>query len=54
MAGLDEFVDPRRTTSKFVEPQSGTLRALNEAMIYVDPDRNSTGYEDLFTRIAKC
>lgn len=23
-------------------------------MIYVDPDGNMTGYDDVFTRIAKC
>lgn len=31
-----------------------TLFQVNGAMIYVDPDGNNTGYDDVFTRIAKC
>ena len=27
---------------------------VNGAMIYVDPDGNCTGYDDVFTRIDKC
>ena len=27
---------------------------VNGAMIYCDPDGNSTGFDDVFTRIAKC
>jgi hypothetical protein len=31
-----------------------TFFQVNGAMIYVDPDGNTTGYDDVFTRIAKC
>ena len=31
-----------------------TLFQVNGAMIYVDPDGKNTGYDDVFTRIAKC
>ena len=31
-----------------------TLFQVNGAMIYVDPDGNTTGYDDVFTRIDKC
>jgi hypothetical protein len=31
-----------------------TLFQVNGAMIYCDPDGHSTGFDDVFTRIAKC
>ena len=31
-----------------------TLFQVNGVMLYVDPDGNSTGYEDVFTKIAMC
>jgi 2,4'-dihydroxyacetophenone dioxygenase len=31
-----------------------TFFQVNGAMIYVDPDGNTIGYDDVFTRIAKC
>jgi 2,4'-dihydroxyacetophenone dioxygenase len=31
-----------------------TLFQVNGAMIYVDPDGQATGYDDVFTRIDKC
>jgi hypothetical protein len=31
-----------------------TLFQVNGAMIYVDPDGRTTGYDDVFTRIDKC
>ena len=31
-----------------------TLFQVNGAMIYVDPDGNTVGYDDVFTRIDKC
>ncbi len=31
-----------------------TLFQVNGAMIYVDPDGRSTGYDDVFTRLDKC
>src|SRR3954451_18025750 len=31
-----------------------TLFQVNGAMIYVDPDGNNTGYDDVFTRIDRC
>jgi hypothetical protein len=31
-----------------------TLFQVNGAMIYVDPDGNAVGYDDVFTRIEKC
>lgn len=31
-----------------------TFFQVNGAMIYVDPDGKTTGYDDVFTRIAKC
>ena len=31
-----------------------TLFQVNGAMIYVDPDGANVGYDDVFTRIAKC
>ncbi|MCB1467843.1 MAG: 2,4'-dihydroxyacetophenone dioxygenase family protein, partial [Rhizobiaceae bacterium] len=31
-----------------------TMFQVNGAMIYVDPDGNTVGYDDVFTRIDKC
>jgi hypothetical protein len=31
-----------------------TLFQVNGAMIYVDPDGKTTGFDDVFTRIEKC
>ena len=48
---------PGETHTLVVDPDTEemiTLFQVNGAMIYVDPDGNNTGYDDVFTRIAKC
>ncbi|MFM7024687.1 MAG: cupin domain-containing protein [Limnohabitans sp.] len=48
---------PGETHTLVVDPDTeemSTLFQVNGAMIYVDPDGNCTGYDDVFTRIAKC
>lgn len=48
---------PGETHTLVVDPgvaEMITLFQVNGAMIYVDPDGNTTGYDDVFTRIAKC
>jgi hypothetical protein len=48
---------PGETHTLVVDPdveEMITLFQVNGAMIYCDPDGNSTGFDDVFTRIAKC
>jgi len=48
---------PGETHTLVVDPHVDemiTFFQVNGAMIYVDPDGNTTGYDDVFTRIAKC
>ncbi|MBQ0747882.1 MAG: 2,4'-dihydroxyacetophenone dioxygenase family protein [Marinobacter sp.] len=48
---------PGETHTLVVEPHVSemiTLFQVNGAMIYVDPDGANVGYDDVFTRIAKC
>ena len=48
---------PGETHTLVVDPDTEemiTLFQVNGAMIYVDPDGNCTGYDDVFTRIDKC
>jgi 2,4'-dihydroxyacetophenone dioxygenase len=48
---------PGETHTLVVDPgveEMITLFQVNGAMIYVDPDGNNIGYDDVFTRIAKC
>jgi 2,4'-dihydroxyacetophenone dioxygenase len=48
---------PGETHTLVVDPhveEMITLFQVNGAMIYVDPDGNTTGYDDVFTRIDKC
>jgi len=48
---------PGETHTLVVDPdveEMITLFQVNGAMIYCDPDGNSTGFDDVFTRISKC
>jgi 2,4'-dihydroxyacetophenone dioxygenase len=48
---------PGETHTLVVDPdveEMITLFQVNGAMIYCDPDGNNTGFDDVFTRIAKC
>jgi len=48
---------PGETHTLVVEPHVDemiTFFQVNGAMIYVDPDGTTTGFDDVFTRIAKC
>lgn len=48
---------PGETHTLVVDPhveEMITLFQVNGAMIYVDPDGNQTGFDDVFTRIDKC
>ncbi len=48
---------PGETHTLVVDPHVDemiTFFQVNGAMIYVDPDGKNTGYDDAFTRIAKC
>ena len=48
---------PGETHTLVVDPhveEMITLFQVNGAMIYVDPDGNVTGYDDVFTRLDKC
>jgi len=48
---------PGETHTLVVDPhveEMITLFQVNGAMIYVDPDGKTTGYDDVFTRIDKC
>ncbi len=48
---------PGETHTLVVDPhveEMITLFQVNGAMIYVDPDGNCVGYDDVFTRIEKC
>ncbi|HQS08975.1 MAG TPA: 2,4'-dihydroxyacetophenone dioxygenase family protein [Xanthobacteraceae bacterium] len=48
---------PGETHTLVVDPhveEMITLFQVNGAMIYMDPDGNQTGFDDVFTRIDKC
>lgn len=48
---------PGETHTLVVDPHVDemiTMFQVNGSMIYVDPDGNNVGYDDVFTRIAKC
>lgn len=51
------YETPGETHTLVVDPHVDemiTFFQVNGAMIYVDPDGNAVGYDDVFTRIAKC
>lgn len=51
------YETPGETHTLVVDPhveEMITFFQVNGAMIYVDPDGNVTGFEDVFTRMAKC
>ena len=55
--GCYVYEAPGETHTLVVDPhveEMITLFQVNGAMIYVDPDGNVTGYDDVFTRIDKC
>ena len=55
--GAYVYEAPGETHTLVVDPDTDemiTLFQVNGAMIYVDPDGNTTGFDDVFTRIAKC
>ncbi|MFO0823989.1 MAG: hypothetical protein U0792_12905 [Gemmataceae bacterium] len=45
---------PRENPVSSIRKEMITFFQVNGAMIYVDPDGNVTGFDDVFTRIAKC
>jgi quercetin dioxygenase-like cupin family protein len=56
-AGAYVYEAPGETHTLVVDPdveEMITMFQVNGAMIYVDPDGNCTGYDDVFTRIDKC
>jgi len=55
--GSYAYEAPGETHTLVVDPhveEMITLFQVNGAMIYVDPDGNATGFDDVFTRIEKC
>ena len=55
--GSYAYEAPGETHTLVVDPhveEMITLFQVNGAMIYVDPDGNATGFDDVFTRIDKC
>ena len=55
--GAYVYEAPGETHTLVVDPhveEMITLFQVNGALIYVDPDGRTTGYDDVFTRIDKC
>ncbi len=55
--GAYVYEPPGETHTLVVDPHVDemiTMFQVNGAMIYVDPDGNMTGYDDVFTRLDRC